>query len=203
MRSIRFTGIAAALYLAASASMAADVTQIPDNIRSQFGPDDTIIAMKSASPLGLDASGTVVAVRYASDDPQKPAHCELIVFRGDHAKVATSEHNSNVVDCINNETNKTAGTLAANDQLTVTPTQIAYVNLLPRGGTAYTFNWCRRFFAWHLQRVEASSVHNGEKGPVVRRSTLDFPMRLTWINLSDFDPKLVRDDLAKNLKTVK
>lgn len=203
MRTIRSTGIAASLYLVALAAVAADATQIPDSIRSQFGPDDTIIAMKSASPLGLDASGTVVVVRYASDDPQKPAHCELIVFRGDNAKVATSVNNSKVVDCIRNDANKAAGTLAANDRLTVTPTEISYFNEQPRGGTVYTFSWCRRWFAWHLQHVEASSVENGEKGVVVQKSVLDFPQRITWISLADFDPVLLRENLAKNRKTVK
>lgn len=50
MRTIRSTGIAASLYLVALAAVAADATQIPDSIRSQFGSDDTIIAMKARVP---------------------------------------------------------------------------------------------------------------------------------------------------------
>ena len=53
MRTIPSTGIAASLYLVALvalAAVAADATQIPDSIRSQFGSDDTIIAMKTRVP---------------------------------------------------------------------------------------------------------------------------------------------------------
>jgi hypothetical protein len=82
--------------------------------------------------------------------------------------------------------------------LDVSATEISFFNELPRGGTTYTLAWSREKSSWHLQHVEATSVQNGDTGVLVYRSVLDYPSSPPWISLNDFDPKLIRDSVAKH-----
>ena len=113
------------------------------------------------------------------------------------------QHRLPQVECTFNEAAKAAGALGLNHNLTVSSTEITYFNELARGSTAYTFAWSKEKSDWHLQHVEASSVQNGDDGVVVYKSVLDYPSSLPWIALTDFDPKLIREAVAKSRSTVK
>jgi hypothetical protein len=195
-------GVATTLYLTAAATSATDANQIPARIQSLFITQDTVLAMKSAKPLGKDAEGMVVVVRHSLDEGQQRNPCELIVLKSDGGNLAASEKNGKVVECTYNQAARTADPLGLNRNLTVTSSEITYFNELARGGTTYTFVWSKEKSAWHLQHVEATSVQNGDSGVAVYKSILDYPSSLSWISLTDFDPKLIRESIVKNRKTV-
>lgn len=203
MNKLQYMGVATALYLAASATHATDTNQVPAGLQSLFGAHDTVLAMKSAKPLGKDDAGIVVVVRHPLAYGQQRNLCDLIVLTNDNGQLAVSEKNDKVVECTYNQATKSAGVLGLNNNLTATSNEITYFNELARGGTTYSFEWSKEKSAWHLQHVEATSVQNGDSGVVVYRSTLDYPSSLPWISLADFDPKLIREPIAKNRKAVK
>lgn len=203
MRPIPSMWIATFLSLVVVEAFATDALQVPASIQSQLAAKDIVLAMKGAKPLGGATAGTVIVVRHSVEDSQQGSPCELVVIKGDDGKIAASEKNGKIVDCAYNDTNKHADPLGANRNLNVTPSEIAFFNEQPRGGTTYTFAWSNEKSAWHLQHVEASSVENGESGVIVRKSVLDYPTSLPWISLTDFDPKLIRESLTRNRQIVR
>ena len=203
MSKLQIIGAAIALCLPTSAALSTDSNQIPANLLSLVSAQDTVLAVKSAKPLGMDDEGTVVVVRHAPGDGQRRNPCELIVLKNDNGKLAVSERNDKVVECTYNEAAKNADALGLNNNLNLASDEITYFNESARGGTTYTFMWSKEKSTWHLQHVEASSVQNGDAGVVVYKSILDYPSSLPWISLTAFDPKLIRGPIAKNRKAVK
>jgi uncharacterized protein YecT (DUF1311 family) len=188
--------------LRVSAKLATEPYQIPTNLRSLFTTQDTILALKSAQQPGEGDDGAVVLIRHPVHDGQQTNPCELVVLRNDGGHFVASDRNSRIVECTSSEELKHASALGLNSSLTVTSNEIIYFNQLARGGTTYSFAWSKEKAAWHLQHVETTSVQNGDAGVVVYKSVLDYPSSLSWISLTDFDPKLIRESVARNRKVV-
>lgn len=203
MNKLQHLGVTVGLCLVSPITLATDSNQVPASLRSLFTVQDTILAVKSAEPLGKESKGTVVVVRHSLGSGQQGNPCELVVLKDTDGQPVAAEKNAKTVECTYNQASKSAGTLGLNNNLTVTSNEITYFNELARGGTTYTFAWSNEKSAWHLQHVEASSVENGDSGVVVYKSTLDYPSDISWISLTDFDPKLIRESIAKNRKAVK
>jgi len=200
---LTLTGLTIALCMASASIQADGSVSVPDEVKTLFVASDTVLAVKASSHSSADAGTTAVVVRHAVEDGQRKNPCELVVLRKDKGRFVVSERNDKIVECIYNESAKTAGTLGLDHNLTVTPTEISYFNELARGGTTYTFTWSNDKTQWHLQHVDASSVQNEGGGVVVYKSVLDYPSQLSWIPLTDFDPKLIRESVSKNRKVVK
>lgn len=202
MNKLQHLGVATTLYLAASTALATDSNQIPASLQSLFTTQDIVLANKSATPLGKDDAGTVVVVRHPLSEGQQRNPCELIVLKNNDGQFVAAEKNDKVVECTYNQATESVGALGLNNNLTVTSNEITYFNELARGGTTYSFAWSKEKSAWHLQHIETTSVQNGKSGIVVYKSVLDYPSSLSWIPLADFDPKLIREPIAKNRKAV-
>jgi hypothetical protein len=198
MKPLKRAQIAMALSLVGGSALATDITQIPDSVQALITAQDTVLAMKSAKPFGNTDGGTVIVVRHPLADDRGNKPCELIVLKDIGGQLVSSERNGEVVECAYNQANKSAKARDLDKNLDVSATEISFFNELPRGGTTYTFAWSHEKSSWHLQHVEATSVQNGDTGVLVYRSVLDYPSSLPWISLSDFDPKLIRDSVAKH-----
>ena len=203
LNKLQHLGVAANLYLMASVALATESTQIPTGVKALFGVQDTVLALKNAEPLGNDDGGTVVVVRHPSGNGSQRNPCELIILNNSGGRFVKSETSDKVVECTYNQAAKSAAVLGLDHNLTVNSNEITYFNELARGGTTYSFAWSKDKSAWHLQHVEATSVQNGDDGVVVYKSILDYPTSLPWISLTDFDPKVIREPIAQNRKTVK
>ncbi|QWT21280.1 hypothetical protein KPL74_04595 [Bacillus sp. NP157] len=183
--------------------LALDAPPIPTGIEGLLNKDDTILALKSAQPLGATSSGTVILVRHTQANDSHSNPCELLLIQTDATTSRVAARNEHIVDCRYNESAKSAAAMGLLDNLKVTPTSVSYFNELTRGGTTFTFAWNPAKAAWNLQHVEATSVQNTEGGVTVFKSVLDYPATLPWIALSEFDPKAIREALVRNRAIVR
>lgn len=202
MSKAKYWAIAIALYLPMATVLAENAPEVPSTIQSLLTTGDTLLAFKSASPLGNNITGAVIIVRHESQDGQHDNPCELVVLNKVADKFAVSASNKKIIDCQYNESTKHALPLALNNKLTVEPDKITYFNELSRGGATYTISWSRDKLAWHLQHIEASSVENDQNGVTVYKSSLEYPATLPWMALTDFEPRLLREFIVKNRKVV-
>lgn len=202
MRNLISLGTALAIATLSTTSTASDAPSVPASIQALLKAGDTVLALKSIKPFGADLSGTAIVVRHAQSDDVHGNPCELMLLTPDGKSFTVAARSSQIVECRYNEAVKAAGSMGAQDNLTLSPTSVSYFNELSRGGTTYNFSWAKDKSAWHLQHVEASSVQNTETGVVVYKSVLDYPYTLPWIALGDFDPKAIRGAMMKNRKAV-
>lgn len=187
-------GMALACIVAPSAK-AATSDVVPANIQALMIPGDTVLAFQPAKPFGADSAGGALVIRHARPDPKTQNACELWLLRATGATYAVSAKNGEVVDCRYNDSAKNAGSMALNQNLTVSPSSFSYFNELQRGGTTYVFAWDGQKRTWHLQHVEATSVENGESGVIVYKSVLDYPATLPLLTIDAFSPKAIREAL--------
>jgi len=176
-----------------------DVTgDLPRDVRAFVAAADTLLAYKPANSYGDGVSGAVIIVRHQvsekSDYDFDDNPCELIALRRENHELVEVDHSKKAVDCTYNDVARNAPAMSLNDNLTVAPASIVYVNQKDKGDTTFHFAWSKKKSTWYLQRATAS---NPDSGTGVRHVSAIYPMDFAWTPMSSVDPEAIAEVLKK------
>ena len=193
--------------LIASACTAAPIdtpaTAVPNEVRALVAPTDTLLAYKPADLYGDGNQAAVIVVRHhvtgKSDYDFDDNPCELVVLRRKNGKLRETDHSTKAVDCTYNDVARNAPDMSLNDNLTVAPASIVYVNQKDKGDSTFYFVWSKEKSAWYLQRATASNPD----GSSVANVSASYPGDFAWTAMSSVDPDVMAEILEKHGKTTK
>lgn len=189
--------------LMASAGMATPAkTTVPADVRALVAPTDKVLAYKAADLYGDGILGAVLVVRHQasemSDYDFENNPCELVVLRREDNRLVEVDHSKKTVDCTYNDVARNAPALSLNDNLTLAPGSIVYVNQKEKGDSTFYFAWSKAREAWYLQRVTAS---NPESDGDIAHVGAMYPKNLAWTPMSSVDPEAIAEALRKQGRT--
>ena len=178
-------------------------TAVPSDVRALVTPTDTLLAYKAADLYGDSTQGAVIVIRHQingkSDYDFDDNPCELVVLRRENGKLAEADHSTKAVDCTYNDVARNAPAMSLNDNLTVAPASIGYINQKDKGDSTFHFAWSKEKNTWYLQRATASNPD----GSSVANVSASYPKDFAWTPMSSVDPDAMAEILEKHGKTRK
>jgi hypothetical protein len=178
-------------------------TTVPNDVRALVAPTDTLLAYKPADLYGDGNQAAVIVIRHhvtgKSDYDFDNNPCELVVLRHKNGKLAEADHSTKAVDCTYNDVARNAPAMSLNDNLTLAPTSIVYVNQKDKGDSTFHFAWSKEKSAWYLQRATASNPD----GNRVTNVSVSYPENFTWTPMSSVDPDAMAEILEEQGKTTR
>jgi hypothetical protein len=178
-------------------------TTVPNDVRALIPPTDTLLAYKAADLYSDGNQAAVIVVRHMvsgkSDYDFEDNPCELVVLRQKNGKLAEADRSTKAVDCTYNDVARNAPAMSLNDNLTVAPTSIGYINQKDKGDSTFYFAWSKERNAWYLQRATASNPD----GSSVTNVSASYPKDFAWTPMSSVDPDAMSEILEKQGKTNK
>lgn len=187
----------------AAASIDTPATAAPKDVRALFAPTDTLLAYKPADLYSDGNQAAVIVVRHhvegKSDYDFDNNPCELVVLRQKNGKLAEADHSTKAVDCTYNDVARNAPAMSLNDNLTVAPGSVVYVNQKDKGDSTFYFAWSKEKSSWYLQRATASNPD----GNSVANVSATYPADFAWTPMSSVDPDAIAEILDKQGKTTK
>ena len=182
------------------AATSAPPPALPDDVRALVASTDTLLAYKSADLYNDGMQSVVMVIRHPvtgkSDYDFDSNPCELVVLHRQNGKLAETDRSTKAVDCTYNDVARNAHTLSLNDNLTVAPASIVYVNQKDKGDSTFYFAWSKEKNAWYLQRATASNPD----GTHVSNVSASYPGKLPWAAMSSVDPDAIAEILEKQGK---
>jgi len=187
----------------AIAAPSGPATAVPGDVSTLVASTDTLLAYKSADLYGDGTQAAVIVIRHPvngkSDYDFDSNPCELIVLRRENGKLAETDRSTKAVDCTYNDVARNAPAMSLNDNLTVAPASIVYVNQKDKGDSTFYFAWSKEKNAWYLQRATASNLD----GSSVSNISASYPKNFAWTTMSSVDPDATAEILEKQGKTNK
>lgn len=178
-------------------------TSIPNEVRAVVASTDTLLAYKPADLYGDGVQAAVIVVRHQvsgkSDYDFGNNPCELVVLRQKDGRFAETDRSTKAVDCTYNDVARNAPAMSLNDNLTVAPASIVYVNQKDKGDSTFYFAWSKEKSAWYLQRATASNPD----GNSVANVSVSYPGDFAWTPMSSVDPDAMAEILEEQGKTTK
>jgi len=182
------------------AATSAPPPAVPDDVRALVASTDTLLAYKSADLYNDGMQSAVIVIRHPvtgkSDYDFDSNPCELVVLHRQNGKLAETDRSKKVVDCTYNDVARNAPALSLNDNLTLAPASIVYVNQKDKGDSTFYFAWSKEKNAWYLQRATASNPD----GTHVSNVSASYPGKLPWAAMSSVDPDAIAEILEKQGK---
>lgn len=175
--------------------LAMETAPPPAEVRQFVGPNDTLLAYQKGDLFGAGMPGAVLVVRHPIPDEayefdKNP--CELIVLKGEGQELSQFTKGTTTVDCVYNDLNKTLGSMALNDRVTIKSGSFSFTNQKDRGADRFYFRYSATKAQWYL--VRATATFPGAGGITTEEAT--YPNDFGWTSLSDVSP----DGLAKALE---
>ncbi|MEP6899594.1 MAG: hypothetical protein ABI870_13785 [Rhodanobacter sp.] len=173
-------------------------TAVPSDVRALVAPTDTLLAYKAADLYNDGVQAAVIVIRHPvsgkNDYDFDNNPCELVVLRQKNGKLAEADRSTKAVDCTYNDVARNAKAMSLNDNLTVAPASIVYVNQKDKGDSTFYFTWSREKNTWYLQRATASNPD----GDSVANISASYPKDFAWTTMSSVDPDAMAQILEKN-----
>lgn len=188
--------------LACAASPAkTSMTTVPEDVHALVAPTDKLLAYKPADLYGDGTPDAVIVVRHTasehSDYDFESNPCELVVLRREKGRLVEVDRSRKAVDCTYNDVARNAPPMSLNDNLTLAPGSIVYVNQKEKGDSTLYFAWSKERSAWYLQRATAS---NADSGTGLIHASAIYPENLVWTPMSSVDPEAIAEILQKHRK---
>lgn len=185
-----------------TSSTAVPQTAVPQDVRALVAPADTLLAYKAADLYGDGSQAAVIVVRHQasekSDYDFDSNPCDLLVLHQVNGKLIEADHSTKAVDCTYNDVARHAPAMSLNDNLTVSPASVVYVNQKDKGDSTFHFAWSKERAAWYLRRATAS---NPGSGTSVAHVSATYPKDFGWTPMSSVDPEAIAEVLEKQGKT--
>ena len=182
------------------AATSAPPPALPDDVRALVASTDTLLAYKSADLYNDGMQSVVMVIRHPvtgkSDYDFDSNPCELVVLHRQNGKLAETDRSTKAVDCTYNDVARNAPALSLNDNLTLAPASIVYVNQKDKGDSTFYFAWSKEKNAWYLQRATASNPD----GTHVSNVSASYPGKLPWATMSSLEPDAIAAVLAEQAK---
>lgn len=176
---------------------------VPNEVRGLVAATDTLLAYKPADLYGDGVRTAVIVIRHQvngkSDYDFDNNPCELVVLRQKDGKFAETDRSTKAVDCTYNDVARNAPAMSLNDNLTVAPASIVYVNQKGKGDSTFYFAWSKEKSAWYLQRATASNPD----GNGVANVSVSYPGDFAWTPMSSVDPEAIAEILEEQGKTTR
>lgn len=197
-------GCSAALMVFACTASPANIspTAVPLDVRALLTPTDTLLAYKAADLYEDGSQAAVIVVRHPasekSDYDFDSNPCDLVVLHQVNGKLLEADHSTKAVDCTYNDVARRAPAMSLNDNLTVSPASVVYVNQKDKGDSTFYFAWSKEKATWYLRRATASNPGSGNS---VAHVSAIYPKDLGWTPMSSVDPEAIAEVLVKRGKT--
>jgi hypothetical protein len=173
-------------------------TDASQDLHAFVAATDTLLAYKAADLYQDGVEEAVIVVRHKisgkSDYDFDDNPCELLVLQRRSGKLIETDRSKEVVDCTYNDVARSAPAMSLNDNLSVAPGSITYINQKDKGDSTFYFAWSKEKSTWFLQRATASNPD----GSHVANVSASYPKDFAWTTMSAVDPDAIAQILEKH-----